>query len=179
MHSPHNLARCSVRGPHLTTAIFGMSAHICDAFKGLDMALIARGMYKLLLRVDVEQDISQKGWKFILSQVLPTPWNDRQLGTPSFDGEIVCIEAMSSMDMSAISRVLMSFGFRWSRDLGGADFAWFAVEYPKLEWLEVVQAQPLQAELPEVELWMLSGSQSQYFADHQGRVWWRGEDYDW
>lgn len=143
------------------------------------MALIARGMYKLILRVGVEQNISQEGWRFVLSETLPTPWEMERLGTPSFDGEILCIGAMSPMDMSDISDQLMSFGFRWSEDLQDSDFAWFAFELPKLNWLEAVTARPLKQDLPEVELWQLRGSRLQYFAGHDGRVWWRGSDYVW
>lgn len=143
------------------------------------MPLIARGMYKLVLRVKVEQDISQEGWRFVMSSVLPTPWEWRQLGTPNFDGEILCISAMNPMDMANISEELLSFGYRWSKDLKGSDFAWFALETPKLEWLEDVRPEPLKSDLPEVELWQLRGSRLNYFADHQGRIWWRGKDYDW
>lgn len=143
------------------------------------MALIARGMYKLLLRVHVDQDISQDGWRHLISEMQPSVWEGRQLGSPSFDGEILCISAMSPMDMSAESEMLMNYGFRWSLDLIGADFAWFSMELPKLEWLESKTARPLKAGLPPVELWQLRGSQLQFFVDHEGRVWRRGVDYDW
>lgn len=143
------------------------------------MALISRGMYKLLLRTSVEQEIKQEGWRFVLSETLPALWEGERIGTPAFDGEILCISAMNSMDMSDISDQLMSFGFRWSKDLVGADFAWFAFESPQLEWLEVILAQPMREGLSEVELWQLSGSKLQYFVGHDGRVWRRGSDYDW
>lgn len=143
------------------------------------MALIARGMYKLLLRVHVDQDISQEGWRFLLSEMLPTLWEGRRIGTPSFDGEILCVGAMNPMDMTAISERLISFGFRWFEGQTDSDFSWFAFDLPKLDWLEAVQARPMREELPEVELWQLRGSQLQYFVDHDGHVWWRGEDYEW
>jgi hypothetical protein len=135
-------------------------------------------MYKMLLRVIVDQEITQEGWRFVTSEVLPSVGNGR-LGTPSFDGEILCIQAMNPMDLEHVSEQLMSFGYRWSRDLRDADFAWFAFELPQLHWLEEVQAQPLKDELPTVDLWQLRGSRLRYFADHDGCVWWRGEDYEW
>ena len=141
------------------------------------MALIARGMYKLLLRVHVEQDISQEGWRFLLSNTLPAL--GRQLGTPSFDGEILSISAMNPMDMSAFSEQLMSFGFKWAEGRTDSDFSWFAFELPNLDWLEAVKARPLRSGLSEVELWQKRGSELGYFADHEGKVWWRGSDYDW
>lgn len=143
------------------------------------MALIDRGMYKLILRIDVAQEISQVGWRYILSETLPTPWGGKQLGTPNFDGEIVCISGMSPMDMSATSELLMSNGFRWSEDLVGADFAWFELEPPKLDWLERVEARPIKKGLSSVELWQLRGSKLPYFVGHDGQIWWRGSDYDW
>lgn len=143
------------------------------------MALIARGMYKLILRVNVEQEISQEGWRFVISEVLPNHWGNEKLGAPTFDGEILCIQAMSPMDMSFVSEKLMSFGFRWSEDLDGADFAWFEFNVPNLDWLEEVSATPLRRGLREVVLWQLRGSRLDYFADDEGRVWWRDNDYSW
>jgi hypothetical protein len=143
------------------------------------VALISRGMYKLILRTTVDQEISQDGWRFTLSETLPTPWQGKRIGTPSFDGEILCISAMNPVDMITISEELISFGFRWSENQSDSDFSWFAFEFPKLDWLEAVKAYPMREELSEVELWQLCGSQLRYFVDHDGSVWWRGKDYDW
>jgi len=143
------------------------------------MALIARGMYKLILRTNVRQEINQDGWRFVISNVLPWIRDDERLGCPTFDGEILVIQAMNHMDLSSISEELLDYGFRWTEDLTGADFAWFAFEAPKLKWLEEVSARPLKDDLPDVDLWQLRGSQLGYFVDFDGRVWWRGRDYEW
>ena len=143
------------------------------------MALIARGMYKLVLRVDVRQEISQDGWRFVVSNVLPFIRDDERLRCPSFDGEILVIQAMSPTDLSDISDDLLRYGFHWTNDLKDADFAWFLYVAPKLEWFEEVNAQPLKPGLRDVWIWQMRGSRLRYFADYDGRVWWRGIDYDW
>lgn len=141
------------------------------------MALIARGMYKLILRVNVVQEISQEGWRYILSEILPAISSNKRLGTPGFDGELLCVSSMGPMGQ--LSELLMSFGYRWTKDLDGSDFAWFDNELPKLDWLEEVEAEPLQPNLRTSSLWQLKGSKIGYFADHEGQVWWRGRDYNW
>jgi hypothetical protein len=38
------------------------------------------------------------------------------------------------------SEDLMSFGYKWSKDLNDADFAWSDLEVPSLDWLEEIPA---------------------------------------
>ena len=134
------------------------------------MALIVRGMYKLILRVDVRQEIDPYAWKYLLRDCM---------GRTNWDGEIFLFSAMNPMDMSMISGELMRFGFRWSKDLQDADFAWFDFTLPKLHWLEEVSAKPLKKKLQPVELWQMKGSSVDWFATFDGRIRTRGEDYEW
>jgi hypothetical protein len=58
------------------------------------MALLVRGMYKLVLRVHVRQEIQPHTWKYLL-----THCEERT----NWDGEIFLFSAMNPMDMSMIS----------------------------------------------------------------------------
>lgn len=135
------------------------------------MALIERGMYKLLLRVHVRQEIDPYAWKYLLESC-SEPATD-------WDGELFLFQAMNPWDMESISEELLSFGYRWTKDLKNADFAWFAFELPQLDWLERVTATPLKKKLDLVHVWQMKGSNVGWFRDHSGIKRYRGEDYQW
>ena len=134
------------------------------------MALLVRGMYKLILRVHVRQGLQPEAWKYLLTHCS---------GRTNWDGEIFLFSAMNHMDMAIISEELMSYGYRWTKSLENADFAWFDFTLPKLEWLEEVSAKPLKKKLQPVELLQMKNSNIDWFATHQGEIRVRGEDYEW
>lgn len=144
------------------------------------MALQARGMYKLIIRPFVEHKISQEGWQFLLKHTAPQQTNyPRKLSAIHFDGELICIQAMSSMDMENISRKLIEYGFRWSEDWIDCDFGWFEFNLPPLDWLEAKTARPQKEGLEAVEIWQMRNSVVNFFVSLDGRLFVRGEDYTW
>ncbi len=134
------------------------------------MALLVRGMYKLIFRVNVRQEIDPYAWKYLLEHCK---------GGTNWDGEIFLISDMSSLNLPYISEDLIRFGYKWSEDLKGADFARFDFELPKLDWLEEVTAKPLDKRRKPVDLWQMRGSTVDWFATFDGQVRTRNEDYEW
>ena len=134
------------------------------------MALLVRGTYKLILRVDVRQEIDPYAWRYLLEYCK---------GGTNWDGEIFLISSTSSQDLSYVSEDLMRFGYKWSEDLKDADFACFAFELPKLDWLEEVSAKPLDKRRKPVELWQMRGSNVDWFATFEGQIRTQNEDYEW
>ena len=119
------------------------------------MALLVRGFYKLILRVQVRQHIDPFAWKYLLENCS---------GRTDWDGELFLFSSMNSMDMAMISEDLMRFGYRWRSDLEDTDFAWFDNKLPKLAWLEEVPARPLKKKLEPVNLWQIKNSSIGWFS---------------
>ena len=133
------------------------------------MALVARSMYKLILRVHVRREIDPYAYKYLLDH---QPWS------VNWDGEIFLFRAMNQWDMEKFSEDLMSFGYKWSKDLNDADFAWSDLEVPSLDWLEEIPATPLKKKLEPVHLWQMKNSRIDWFHDGVD-IQYRGTDYDW
>jgi hypothetical protein len=133
------------------------------------MALIDRSMHKLILRVQVRQEIDPLAWKYLMKS---RPW-----GT-NWDDEIFMFRSGYAGDLVVISEDLMRFGYRWTKDLRNADFVWFTFEPPQLDWLERVTVKPLKKKLESREVFQLKGSNVDWF-DDGNEIRYRGEDYDW
>lgn len=132
------------------------------------MALPARGILKLIINPYARRDVSPWAFKYLLERSTePTNW----------DGEILLIPSMSSMEMEQVSSQLMGYGFYWEKGRRDSDFAW-AIDMPELDWLEQVKARPLKKGLDQVVLWQKRHSTVDWFAAF-GQIYRRGEDYEW
>lgn len=101
------------------------------------MAIAVMPFYSIVLRVFVEQDISQRGWRTLMLQAA--------LGR--FDGEIMALGAMNSMDLEHQIEMLEEFGYKHPRHGDEADFAVFESGIGKMPyWLECVKVNSLDDE---------------------------------
>ena len=133
------------------------------------MALIDRSMHKLILRVQVRQEIDPLAWKYLMQS---DPWST------NWDGDIFMFRSGYEGDLAEISGDLIRFGYRWTKDLKNSDFSWFTFDPPQLDWLERVTATPLKKKLQPMDVFQLKGSNVDWFDDGSA-IRYRGEDYDW
>lgn len=131
------------------------------------MALNAAIHWSLILRVDVSQDITQDGWKHLLTHAR-YPFN--------FDSEIFGLH-------STMSDQLREFGFRGEEAGPEADFVdvdfGYRTAVNTVNWLERVDVVSLVDGLKPFQAWKLKNSGVYDVATFDDRVVRKGTHVDW
>ena len=116
------------------------------------MAIQTLSFISLILRPYVKQPISTDGWKSLFAQVDPHR---------NFDGELMAFGTMSGHDMDQIIERLVSFGYVGpdegdKSDMIVSDMFTGTDQLPS--WIELVDVQFFDEEMPTVKAWKLKES---------------------
>ena len=118
------------------------------------MAIRLMPFITLILRSNVEQEISAKGWRYLLHYCDPHR---------NFDGEIMAFGAMSGRDIETYIEDLTSFGFIGPDNGENSDMALWAMPFGPASympsWLSVVDVKFFDDPAKNCKAWKLSNSE--------------------
>lgn len=131
------------------------------------MALNASIHWGLILRVEVSHEISQEGWKWLLSESR-FPFN--------FDGEVFGLH-------SRMEDQLRDFGFRGPEFGLDADFVdvdrGFRTAVSAVNWLQLIDVVPLVDCVTPFQAWKFKDSNVYTVGTLDGNILTKGTEVDW
>src|SRR6056297_655642 len=116
------------------------------------MAILEMPFYTLILRVNVEQEISAEGWRALFQRVNPAS---------NFDGELMVFGSMNEMDLQAHIDALKSYGFLGPENGDGSDMVIWGSPIGALSdvpnWLSYIEVEFFD-DRPPCKAWKLANS---------------------
>lgn len=139
------------------------------------MAIIEMPFYTLILRVDVQQEISADGWRALFQCVNPAS---------NFDGELMVFGSINDMDLHANIDALKSYGFRGPENGDDSDMVVWGSPFGALSdlpsWLSYVEVEFFD-DRPTCKAWKLTNSQIYGLVDffNGAKLPTKGYECDW
>jgi hypothetical protein len=140
------------------------------------MAIECMPFITLILRVNVQQEISAKSWKFLMYYSDPNT---------NFDGEIMVFGAMSGQDIQQYVDRLSSFGFVEPNNGDHSDMViWegpFGATSDIPEWLTTVSVEFFDERTDDIQAWKLTDSGEYNLLDFHStaKLPMKGYECDW